>query len=601
MRIGSTFFSALTLGVLFSQGMVFARDITPQSSSEVEMGQRIYLDGILPSGAALTGTRFGNNVVSGAEAACVNCHRRSGMGQVEGDIQVPPITGSFLYAPADDKQLATMDPRVSKLFNQAHDPYTDAALAKAIRQGINNRGGEMNVAMPRYKLSETEMKALKAYLEQLSPHWSPGVSESTIHFATVITPEVEPARRKALISMIRTIVRQKNGSTKTAMKPGASHHHMTSAAELVLRTERNWIWDIWELQGAQATWGEQLEAHYRSQPVFALVSGLSNSTWQPVHDFCERERVPCWFPSVDSPVIEQSQYSFYFSQGVTLEADVLARHLQDQAASPQRLVQVYRDDVVGRAAARELTHALAGSKVRVEDHSLRTDLPLADSLRDALGKIEPGDTAMFWLRPDEIAALDKLNPVAGKNYFSAVLGNAEHAPLPAAWKASSRLLYPYELPEKRELNLAYFHAWLNLSKQPLVDEVMQSEVFFALNFLTDTLAEMLDNLYRDYLLERAETMLSKREGLKVELETRDRVALGRPGDMARKYGMPTVEEGARIKIQSQSGGMDNTNRGTTIYPHLSLGQGQRFASKGGYVARFAEGDKLIAESGWIVP
>jgi hypothetical protein len=43
--------------------------------------------------------------------------------------------------------------------------------------------------------------------------------------------------------------------------------------------------------------------------------------------------------------------------------------------------------------------------------------------------------------------------------------------------------------------------------------------------------------------------------------------------------------------------------GTTLYPHLSLGPEQRFASKGGYIVRFADasGDRLIGESGWIVP
>lgn len=50
------------------------------------------------------------------------------------------------------------------------------------------------------------------------------------------------------------------------------------------------------------------------------------------------------------------------------------------------------------------------------------------------------------------------------------------------------------------------------------------------------------------------------------------------------------------KAQGKSGG-------TTIYPHLSLGPSQRFASKGGYIARFAgmDGGRLVADSGWIVP
>jgi hypothetical protein len=146
---------------------------------------------------------------------------------------------------------------------------------------------------------------------------------------------------------------------------------------------------------------------------------------------------------------------------------------------------------------------------------------------------------------------------------------------------------------------------------------MQSEVFFAMNFLTDTLSEMLDNIYRDYLVERAETMLNKREGSKAEQEKRDREYLGRTGDLERKHGMITITEGKRIPRIDQSGMNQDHNRemmnmtsnnsekthGTSIYPHLSLGPGQRFASKGAYIVKFAEGNstRIIADSAWIVP
>jgi hypothetical protein len=151
-------------------------------------------------------------------------------------------------------------------------------------------------------------------------------------------------------------------------------------------------------------------------------------------------------------------------------------------------------------------------------------------------------------------------------------------------------------------NLDYFNAWLNISKIPLIDEIMQSEVFFALNFMTDTLAEMLDNIYRDYLLERAETMLSKRESGKSAQETRDRLVLGRQGDLIRKYGASTMEESRRIQISNRHDSSDKSE-GTTLYPHLSLGPDQRFASKVGYIVRFADesSSKLIAESMLIVP
>lgn len=595
LRIGKVF--------LFGVASCFCLLIEPVAADELELGRRIYHEGVLPSGVELAGVRFGSSVVSGSMAACVNCHRPSGMGSVEGDIQVPPISGNFLYATSADKHLATMDPRVSKRFNQAHEPYTDTSLANAILHGTNSAGREMSMLMPRYNLSEPEMKALTAYLKQLSLEWSPGVTGDNIRFAMVITPEVEPERRKVLKDMMRIAFNQKNGSTMTAKKSGGKRQHMVSAAEMVLGTERTWELAVWELQGAPESWAEQLAAHYRSQPVFALVSGLSNSTWQPVHDFCEREQVPCWFPSVNLPVVAQGRYSFYFSRGVTLEADLLARHLLGQGSPPQHLVQIFRDDAVGRAASQALTNALAGSPITIENRMLRADLAVDDTLRPAVGSIKDNSAAMFWLRPDDIAALNKIKPAPGvKSYFSAELARGEYAPLSAEWKANAQMVYPYELPEKRVANLAYFRAWLNIRKLPLVDEAMQSEAFFALNYLTDTLAEMLNNLYRDYLLERAETMLNKREGSKAEQETRDRVALGRAGDLVKKHGDMTVPEGARIQITSIAG-ETSKSKGTTIYPHLSLGPGQRFASKGGYIVRFADanGDRLIAESGWIVP
>jgi hypothetical protein len=233
---------------------------------------------------------------------------------------------------------------------------------------------------------------------------------------------------------------------------------------------------------------------------------------------------------------------------------------------------------------------------------LNADAAATDSLRNILGKAKAGDTVVYWLRPDDISLLDKIKPVRGVNsYFSSRLANAEHIPLSAEWKAGSHLVYLYELPAGREINLTYFHAWINMHKFPLVDEAMQSEVFFALNYLTDTTAEMLDNLYRDYLVERAETMMDKREGVKSEQETRDRVYLGKPGDLIRKHGAMTVKAEERVSIAGQSSAA--ISHGTTIYPHLSLGPGQRFSSKGGYIVKFADdrSEKLIAESGWIVP
>jgi hypothetical protein len=92
-------------------------------------------------------------------------------------------------------------------------------------------------------------------------------------------------------------------------------------------------------------------------------------------------------------------------------------------------------------------------------------------------------------------------------------------------------------------------------------------------------------------------MINKREGMKVEQEVRDLRSMGLKTELIRKHGNMTVEEGSRLPV----GQIHLTKReGTTIYPRLSLGPGQRFASKGGYIAHYVNGN-LEAETDWIVP
>ena len=87
---------------------------------------------------------------------------------------------------------------------------------------------------------------------------------------------------------------------------------------------------MWELTGEPATWEAQLRKYLASQPVFAVISGLGGSNWGPVHRFCEAQALPCLFPNVEAPVGNDSDfYSVYFSRGVLLEAQLIARELAE--------------------------------------------------------------------------------------------------------------------------------------------------------------------------------------------------------------------------------------------------------------------------------
>jgi hypothetical protein len=137
----------------------------------------------------------------------------------------------------------------------------------------------------------------------------------------------------------------------------------------------------------------------------------------------------------------------------------------------------------------------------------------------------------------------------------------------------------------------------------VVDEALQSEVYFAMNLLTDTLAEMLDNLYRDYMIERAENMIGQRESRKAEDEMLQQ-GLVRPRIQRKpmENGIPqAVPMGATGYAEHAKG----LREGTTVYPRLSLGPNQRYASKGAYIVGYEKDDvasaRLVALTPWIVP
>lgn len=590
--------SKCLLGWLVALSLALPLAVVAATDDLVAAGQRIYREGVLPSGKPLTGVRLGDVVVTAAEAACIKCHRRSGMGSVEGEILVAPITGNYLFLPPDKTLLANMDPRRGKSFNLKHPPYDDASLALAIRHGRNANGLTMNRMMPRYALDDDAMQALTAYLRQLTTDVAPGTTGTSVRFATIVTPGIPEARRKVFLDMVRGAVVGKNASTVLGVQK-YGRRHMTSAAEMVLGTERRWELDIWELEGEPSTWGAQLAAYYAKAPVFAVMSGLGNGNWGAVHEFCEAQQLPCWFPVTDVPPERPDDfYSIYFSRGVLLEADVLASHWQTRpTGKPAKVRQIFVDDESGQAAADQLQHALAGSGIALESQPWRDGSP--QTLGRLLAQAGGEEEVMLWLPAESKPLLAEIAPPKVRHiYLSGQLGAGEHG-VPEAWKRAVSIVYPFELPQKRDLNLSYFRQWLRLRRIPMVDELMQARLYFAMTYLTDTMSEMLDNIHRDYLIERAENMISRREGTRVQDEVLARQTMHR----ATRALLASRRAAGDVSVETAEPETIGQRQSTTAFPRLELAPGQRFASKGAYLVRFADphSDTIIAETPWIIP
>ena len=546
--------AALAVGLwfVFGIGLVdgcVAATLTSTVADSAE-GQAIYRRGVLQSGANLQGERLDGVPLSGAAAACVACHRPSGLGQSEGRIVVPPVTETYLFRTPGGKA-QDMDFRYMPGFRPSRLPYRDdQALAHAIRDGIGRAGQPLGSLMPRYALDDRAMASLIAYLKTLSAVTPPGATADTLHIATIITPDADPKQRQGMLEVLEKFFADKNAFVRGGSRT------IQSSREIVYRVTRRWQLHVWELQGSPDTWEAQLRKFQATQPVFAVLSGLGGATWQPVHRFCEAAALPCLMPNVDLPVdAEADFYPLYFSKGVLLEAQLMLARLGQQAPNngATHVVQLAREGDIGRDAAAALQAGAATAGLSASTRLLSTHEG-AGAIAATLRGLRAGDTLVLWLRPADLQALGTAPPPGVNVVVSGLMGGLEAAPLPVAWRGVSLMSYPMDLPEARRIRLNFALSWFKIRQIPMLDERVQADTYLACGVLSETLNEMLDSFYGDYLVERIEMMISRR------------VLSGH-------------------------------------YPRFGLAPGQRFLSKGGYLVRFAESDgiKVTADGDWIVP
>jgi hypothetical protein len=557
--------SSLVIAVLCVGAFVSADDQDElvagiPSHEALELGERMYREGLLPNGEPMRAFVQRDIEVMGTMFSCQSCHVRAGMGSTEGTVITLPTCGSWLHKPLVGAEMsARSQARLPASFDAPpfRPAYTDRGVSRAIRLGKDPNDRVLNYVMPRYVLGSRDAEILVHYLNHLSAQWSPGVDDTTIHFATVVSEGVTAEDRQAMLGVLQAHVRDHNSQTR--------HDERRARGGPFYKEEtyvpyRRYSLSVWELKGGPETWPQQLDAYYRKEPVFALLGGITAGDWSPIHEFCERNQIPCLFPITDYPVISDSNwYTLYFSKGYFQEGEAAARFLRRAEDIPREtaVVQVYRDERRGRALADGFDKARRKMRLpAAEKLALAADATVDRAFWKDVVAGHQGSVLVLWLGADDLASIGELAAIEPRPPMifasSSLLGGAVLS-LPVEVRGFTFLTKPDSFPEDEKRARLATKSWLGAKRLPVTNFEIQSKMYFLGGMLTGSVNMMRDDFYRDYFFDIVDMM-------------RDQYYV------------------------------------IAVYPRLSFGPGQRYASKGCYIVQLTGGEEPTLEkrSDWVV-
>ncbi len=524
------------------------------------LGERMYRDGILPSGEMMEAFGPGDLRIDSRAFSCSHCHQRAGLGSVEGGVVTPPAVGIKLYQPYQRppslNDVIDVNGRYSYAKTISRRPaYTRDSLKHALRTGEDPVGETFNGIMPRYPLDDRDLAIMVRYLELLSAEPSPGATATGFKFATIVTDDVSAEDREAMLVPIKRFIAGQNKQVSMYRDFLKFNYKPTGDMKYAFRTASL---QVWELKGDPQTWREQLANYYQREPVFAVLGGISNQSWQPIHDFCEEMQLPCFYPVTNLPVVtDQSWYNHYFNKGYYQEGAAVANFLKKQGDSELPILQIIQDTAEGQALA-------AGFKARFKPRNKKLETLVLDttqiqdqkSILRALKQHKP-EILLLW--GDE-AILPELQRLASSEtsiriFVSSSALGAATLQIPDSLREQVFITYPYRLTpylgNDEALGLRSPRA-LETTYKNLADRRIASRTAIMLNqSVIQGLRLLYQNLLRDYM----------------------------------------------IDVMSMQ--MDQV---IPDYERLSFGPGQRYASKGCYVIQLGQGPEpeIIPRSEWVI-
>jgi len=166
----------------------------PKLTQQEARGKQIYLHGESRDGKPITALMGDGGVsVPATLVPCASCHGTDARGRDEAGVRPSNLRWDVLTRPYDAPGQRT------------HPPYTRAAVKRAVTMGLDPAGHKLQSAMPKYRMSLTQMEDLIAYLQKLPQDSDPGLTDDSIRLGVVVS---NPAAR----SLVKTYISRVNQS-----------------------------------------------------------------------------------------------------------------------------------------------------------------------------------------------------------------------------------------------------------------------------------------------------------------------------------------------------------------------------------------------------
>lgn len=555
------FFAVSLLTLLLPVSNTFANDINKRS---ILAGKNIYLHGKLSSGENVTATTIGDVELAGEQAACVNCHRHSGLGSSEGSTIVPAITGEILFS--EQKIKAHRYRPLSKQATYALDrpAYTKNALKKTLVSGVDINGKPLDRLMPRYALSENDYEHLYTYLNSLSIN-NAGVTDTVLHIATIIDERASTDKINTMLSTLEKFISDLNSETRNETKRTAQ---APIQQEWLYRGYRKYKLHVWRLTGEPNSWQKQLNDYYDKAPVFVVVSGISNDSWENIDKFCNAREVPCLLPNTKTPGYSANNlYTLYFTAGPYNDASVITRYFQNAANNNKAsenevnaIVQLYDTASYSEVAKNTLHDAITSNKKYNEKYNIsNVSLDTINNKRGIDQYIKnKNTTVVIWSENLDDSLIETLSN--NKNKIKSVFIPYYLATSNKTRKKLENIglniltSYPYVTPSSEPRATIRSSLWGKSRKIDTTEKAVFTNTFTAIKLLLNAIKHARSHFNRAYIIELLEHKLDK-----------------------------SVLTG--------------------MYPKLTIGPNQRYASRGGYIMNVPDDISLPLQpvSQWLLP